>query len=323
MSDGRIFARALMLVSIAILLTGCAESSVVNESDSNPASESTVSAQRSIDEKLALTGNTVFIYPIPEALNKVLTREHQVGIDQLLRAYLKKRGFLLSETYAKAYSTLYVSADEYRPGLQQLDPEAEKFLENSGYTFPVDGGVVTETITSKRVVDGKTIVTHTTSKGSSHRLLVQWNINQYGQRPKRLFYFTLSSEKPLDTVWHDLTKALQDNLDSLKTLVPTEPTKMAGDPGCVPRFGFDDVHVVNGSGEFFKVTKVLPHSPAQKVGLRIGDIIEAIDSIPYNGEWQSKEPTETYEKKVVVPIKFNRNGKTIRSTIQAALMCSS
>lgn len=96
---------------------------------------------------------------------------------------------------------------------------------------------------------------------------------------------------------------------------------MAGEPGCLPRFGFDEARVMDDCQALYKITKVLPHSPAQKSGLRVGDIIEAIDSVPVE-TWNNEDLVEIYEKPTSVPIKVSRNGETLRRSIRAEVMCT-
>jgi|GEM_PF-3696027 len=311
--------KALVIILFTIWFSGCAEAPVSEENIPAKASPS-ISVDRQLDEKIALTGNTVYVYPISEALDKAFNQQHRTEIVALIKNYLKEHGFALSEKYAKGYSTLYISADEYKPGLQ-LDPEAQKFLKDVGYDNFSEGSTITETTETTQIINGNVVTKKTVSHGAPlHRLTIQWDINEYARRPKKWFNFTFASEKSLDVVWADLTKVVRESLDSLKIAPPSTPIKMAGDPGCLPRFGFDETRVVEGSKEFFKITKVPLHSPAQKAGLRVGDILEAIDSIPYSN-WHLKEPTDAYEKRVAVPIKFSRNGETKRSMIRAEVMC--
>jgi hypothetical protein len=259
---------------------------------------------REINEKLSLTGKVVYVSVYDEGdIGKVLNQNHIQEFAKSLKDYLVKKGFTVTDKYSKGYSALYIAGDEYRPG----DKNSK----------------VTETTSETTFVDGK-VVSNSQTVSTDHplnRITIQWDINAYGKRPAKWFSLTYTSTKSLDDTFSDVTKTFFVNLDSVLLASPPENTKMAGEPGCIPRFGYDERVVVEDGREIFKVTKVPVGSPAQKAGLHVGDIMDAIDSVPYTREWQTKPPKDVYEKRVSVPIKFTRNGETIRSQIQAKIMC--
>jgi predicted metalloprotease with PDZ domain len=95
-----------------------------------------------------------------------------------------------------------------------------------------------------------------------------------------------------------------------------------GLPGCMPRFGFEAETVLIENVPYKRVTSVPKKSPAAKAGLKEGDIILAIDSIPYmEFSTDFAKSLKVYEANVSVPIKYLRKTQEMRSNIKAQIMC--
>lgn len=115
-----------------------------------------------------------------------------------------------------------------------------------------------------------------------------------------------------------LLSAVAENFGRLDLKAPAENKKMAGAPGCMPRFGFIHKSVWR-NGYFYQAVKsVKPGSPAAKIGLKPEDLVLAVDSV---SDFSSAELDKSYESFTPVPIKFWRDGKTFRKTIRPVMMC--
>lgn len=120
------------------------------------------------------------------------------------------------------------------------------------------------------------------------------------------------------------------------------PAKDAELPGCYPSFGYrtmsapvepatlNDLNAAFEKKDFkfapaqqFIVIKVVAGGPAQKAGLKIGDELLAIDSVPYEkfDTQAAGEEAALYESKQPLPIKFKRAGKILRGSILPKIIC--
>jgi hypothetical protein len=117
-----------------------------------------------------------------------------------------------------------------------------------------------------------------------------------------------------------VTDSWIQDLENLKTLVKEK--KQAGLPGCTPRFGFEIETFWMEGVPYKRVTSVLPKSPAAKAGLKVEDVILAIEGIPYDEFARGNEKsTEIYNSKISVSIKFLRKTQEKTSKIRAQVMC--
>lgn len=145
----------------------------------------------------------------------------------------------------------------------------------------------------------------------------------YGQRPETLSWKRIRG--PANSV--DFAVGIEKVADSwIRDLAQVKPLikekKQAGPPGCTPRFGFEVETFSIENVPYKRVIEVLPKSPAQKAGIRVGDVILAIDSIPYaDFSRDSEKSDKVYDLKVAVPIKFLRKTQEMRSHIKPKVMC--
>jgi len=70
----------------------------------------------------------------------------------------------------------------------------------------------------------------------------------------------------------------------------------------------------------YSIYDVKPKSPAAKAGLRVGDVILAIDSRNYSESDKLITP-EVYESRLTVPVMLVRDGQSVRSNIAPQLDC--
>lgn len=113
-------------------------------------------------------------------------------------------------------------------------------------------------------------------------------------------------------------------------------------PSCYPSFGFqasllgsdsevgkaligsllgeDDPHP---AGDKYAVSFIVAKGPAEKAGLKVGDIIEAVDSLSYEkfAAADDRDHLAMYEEGKPVPLKFRRAGKLIRASMRPAMLC--
>jgi C-terminal processing protease CtpA/Prc len=153
-----------------------------------------------------------------------------------------------------------------------------------------------------------------------HRVYIGVIVNRYGKRPLAYGNVQWFCQKPMQEVWPEIMKRIEGDFAQLNLLAPKENEKMAGDPGCVPRFGFEDEPVKVDGQDYMRITKILPNSAAKAAGLREGDLLVAIDSQAVHA-FEELMPKSAYEKLEKVPVKYVRNGETLRTQIQAKIMC--
>jgi hypothetical protein len=282
-------------------LSACAEDEVRTVKPAAPA-PTAINVSAVTHPEVTPAGNTLFILPMDPA-EKTINKQHQRMVQDFLASYFRRQGFVVVDNLKEAYTSVYVGAGQYLPTIAGTKLIADEIEET--------------------VVENGKLISHEkfSSTTPANWLGVTMVANAYGQRPKAMFAVKVYSSYTLDNYWNEIMTAIKDKLDAQSFTVPKENTKMAGPPGCSPRFGFDDRYIVNGKNEFYKVTRVPKGSPGQKAGLKEGDVIEAVDSVPFV-EWSAgSDSSEAYTKMIPVPIKYTRNGKTIRGTIQARVMC--
>lgn len=171
---------------------------------------------------------------------------------------------------------------------------------------------------TSRYENGMWITKKTESEMVRKSFLLIWTTHEYGFRQKFAFNLSISTDQES---WDDfLPKAIlkaNDEFAALNMTAPKEDLKMAGDPGCQPRFGFE-AKLDQDDSQKYRVTEILPNSPAKISGLKVGDEIVAIDSIAYDNK---DFPDTVYQTKIPIPLKFVRNGKVIRSSILPKIVC--
>tara|TARA_B100001248_G_C27397154_1_gene466396 strand:- start:103 stop:984 length:882 start_codon:yes stop_codon:yes gene_type:complete len=141
---------------------------------------------------------------------------------------------------------------------------------------------------------------------------IQFDSNRYGKRPKTVSWLAIYSPAEEWTGFEDKIKdVVSDNFEYLMNDAPANNEAMKGDPACIPRFGYetDDSNI--------KIISILPNSPAEKAGLKVGDELIAIDSSPAAERVKDK----IYEELLSVPVKYKRNGKIKRTSFRPQIMC--
>ncbi len=177
-----------------------------------------------------------------------------------------------------------------------------------------DGSVLTATETHKMVMKEGAPVFETIQENSNQMVFqTQVQMNRHGRRPEVLGHVVFRSANEQWTGSEEqLVLMYKEQIVDLLPKAPLQNEKMKGDPGCILRFGFEEHKA--------KVTSVLKNSPAEKAGIKIGDLVESIDSVPHS--LSTIEKLEgAYAQNLKVPIKLMRNGKTIRSQIAADVVC--
>ena len=115
-------------------LGGCVEVPVAQDAPVGNGVAPSITVDRKIDEKLTLSGNTIYIYPISHGLSQVMNEAHQAELVRILKAYLRKQGFQIAQKYSKGFSTLYLSGDQYK-AVAKIDSETQQFLKEACYNL--------------------------------------------------------------------------------------------------------------------------------------------------------------------------------------------
>ena len=144
-------------------------------------------------------------------------------------------------------------------------------------------------------------------------LSLTWGLRRPHRRPVRWFQQTYAVRSPLDAVWDKFRAKIQENFEALEIAAPAAAPGITADPGCAPRFGFN-------SDEHGRVTAVVPGSPAQRAGVRAGDVIEAVDSRAPTFD-RPDVADDVYVNRVPVPLRLNRDGAIIRTSLRSENVC--
>jgi len=313
---------SILVLICGLFLTACAETPVKEEvvSATPPSNQLTVKVY-SFDQQLPLTGKTVHVFARPAEVGGVLNSAHLRELVEFLQSYFEYKDFVIADRFAKGYSTVSIGGDQHKPAFDSWgNPKVNEMMKALDGDVPKEGSTVH--VEETEVKDGKLVKrTVVTDKTVLNRLVLCLDVNAYGLRPRRKFYFMISSEAALDSKMTEIFHMVVDQLDTFKLKPPPINEKMKGDPGCIPRFGFETVKKADGGNHYYEIDEIIPKSAAQKIDLRVGDRIEAIDSLPY-GEWERKDTAEAYEKRFKLPVKIVRKGEVLRKTIQAEIMCN-
>lgn len=313
----------ILATLIAIGLTGCAGSNVrpsalsPSQGDGAPSSvweewknpEPTISGRRFFidtsprgnvptdDQSLALIRET------SAALKKVAQEK---GYEEA--AGRRKANLHISLVYREISELEHLTGAEF-PIFKERAERGEKFSSSSS-TFVFD-----------KKVEGSQFDQDSLNR-KIYFLTVQADSQTYGKRPLYIAMVNAYSSHPF---YKHSAATLAEVGKRLQNLIPQAPEKntpMAGDPGCLLRFGFLDKRVPQDGKFVYFVTKVSPNSAASRAKMKVGDEIEAIDSHPYSWEksTQSKFEAEAYSG-AKVPMRLRRGKDTIRTDITPSILC--
>lgn len=230
------------------------------------------------------TGDRVYLFD--DGIEKFVGSKYKKKIRDLIESKLKLKGFKFVKKRVDSHLSIYLTAKKQNHGIS-----------------------VTQTI--KHIVDGKVIRNNKKhSDGTEETFTITLFINDYGKRPLTSSWLSIDSPKgKLDKYKKKLLFSIESEFDSLFLKAPKTNKVMNGEPGCTPRFGFERNNK--------RITRVIPESPAEKAGFKVGDIILSIDSEPVANEISS----HVYESRIKVPVKLSREKKIIRTEIQSAIIC--
>ena len=269
------------------------EAPVIENSDSKD--KNPVVFRRSpINSAESLSGKRFFV---EFERSKTLSGSEMSKIKKRIEKEMIGLGFERAKSLRKAHVGLHIgsgysttSEEEFAGRLKKLDHALKTFLNQ----IPEDDG---------NLKDGP--------PGNAN-MFISVQGYHYGKRPRTLSWIEFISP---EREWTQFEKQLQERLGEqfkfLMVKAPKKNTAMKGDPYCLPRFGYE----LDEDREVIK--EILPDSPAKKSGLRVGDEIIAIDSVPANFETSP----EVYENFITVPVKIRRNGKIVRTSIKPAVIC--
>ena len=184
------------------------------------------------------------------------------------------------------------------PRTAALIDQLKAALTKKGFTVTADGATSELTVGSF-------------DQGKRRGLVLEWGLRRANHRPRRWFRQVFTVGEAFDAVWPKLVNSVGAALTALELPIRADPSQVANT--CAPRFGF----TADGRGV---VTLVIVGSPAARAGLRAGDVIEGLDSRPLAPDRPDVD-AEVYEKRVVVPLKFNRAGVIQRAQIRPELVC--
>lgn len=297
------------LLLTLLFMVSCASAPIEDQITSDEKQDDILTSRIQKSERKDLTGNLVFI----NLDRKKLYSEVGADLTNLFiiqtREYLTKNGFKEIRKSSKAHLVVHIVH--------------ERFVFEKGRYVPL-------TKENKNLSSGPEIIQTVTtySKGETstrreiispyfQRLSIVPVVQEYGKRhaPLDFLGFSFRGEN-----WNDvsdqLTSLLTSKMKGLNLHAPETNMKMAGDPGCLPRFGFDF------DEETTTVNHIQPNSPAEAIGMKVGDVILAIDSQPYSDYNKRPDLEEQYSKGIEVPIKFRRKDQILRKNIKSKIMCN-
>lgn len=227
-----------------------------------------------------------------------LSKETVKKIADVVRKHMKELGYTEVPHRRKSYLTISIVTDVKSNIPQEL---ADKGLSKDS---------VIKTTTS-HYENGKLTTTDEKQNAETARFAIGGQINRYGKRPELMNKLWLNSPAATWTAYEkELPEIVDQSWVGMFPPAPKENEKMQGDPGCLPRFGFDENELM--------IINVVKNSPAADAGMKVGDLIVALDSEkPKSNNYRE----ELYIQRTKVPVKLKRGDKIIRTNIQARLMC--
>ncbi len=176
-----------------------------------------------------------------------------------------------------------------------------------------DDDVTSVKTTTSRIENGKVVSQFSTDAKRLARFTLAVFTNTYGKRFTEVSRLFLKAPEAEWNGFEDqLLFSIERDFHGLIKAAPQVNQKMAGDPGCMPRFGYFSDRITE------KVIKVSKKSPADRAGIRVGDQILAIDSLPPN---EGLKSNQLYEDAVNVPVKFKRGDQILRAKMKPELIC--
>lgn len=151
-----------------------------------------------------------------------------------------------------------------------------------------------------------------------NRYAVAVFVTQYNERPKELVRVWSETQKAWADVSDELVEQIEWQFNQIPIGKSPKSNPAAGDPGCMPRFGFEAEPIMSDGKTVYRVWYVGAKSPAAKAGMKVGDTIISFNSLEYSTASVSEE---IYKKNIPVPIELQRAETIIRATIKANLYC--
>ena len=274
---------------LLLVFVGCA----TNQPDATPeqsASHQVDVTWTQIKPDTVIPGN---IYNFDDSENKYsIDAQTLEKVKTIVRKKMAELGYQEVKTLRKAYVSVFIVADW------------EKLADDNASSVET---------TETRMQNGKIVSQFTTKAKRLARFTIAMFTNSYGKRSSEVSRLFLKVPAEEWRGYEDqLLSSIERDFHGIMKAAPSSNQKMAGDPGCMPRFGYIS------DRETEKVTKIWRKSPAERAGIKVGDQILAIDSMPIN---QSVEDNKMYEDGEKVPVKYKRGDKILRAQMQAALMC--
>lgn len=257
-------------------------------------------------EAFTLTGRNVYVDLQRLLSEDCFSKSELEEIKKEVSAYLAKQGFTVVNQARKAHSDLALLCDE----------DSIVKSEGSAGSGPIE---TTEIKSSFKNGKYETETRKFYSGSGWKRFGFGWTIHEYGRREKTAFTLAVRTDKDKwERLKPEIRKRAREELSALNLRPPADNQKMAGDPACQPRMGFDAPPQSKEGKIIYVVSEVLPGSPALVAGMRVGDTVLAIDSVEYSF---NSVHDSVYEEKITVPLKLLRNGKIVRSSITSKVMC--
>ncbi|RZA06475.1 MAG: hypothetical protein EOP11_10300 [Proteobacteria bacterium] len=312
----------LALASVLLILAGCATPSPTTDVAGKGAPLRFEETFQGGEGLKSASGNRYFLSRDPslEAVSGGFLPA-LIELENALKKRLKAAGYLPTKNEDSAHLRIVLSGRK-----DTFGPEGYRFRQRdnlAGSAGPIE-------------ISGSTIIT------------VGFFVleHKHGMRPKVL---TSASSRGALESFND-PKLYRDSFARIlnKFFLPKASSSSARSlPGCFPSFGFqteeakgeansaelatsDEDQFQNffrqsASPLIYKVSKIVANGPAAKAGLKVGDIVEAIDSVPYEtiqrdglGKYDSM-----YDSRAGVPIKFRRGEEVRRSTLASKILCYS
>lgn len=292
------------LLAMVLLLFSCATDRPENKIQTQPLIQSKLQEGAS----KPLTGNLFFINVDKKKLDNELSKDLADFVVKSTEQFFTEKGFKSVTNSSKAHLIVHLLHDRFIFDQGRFIPWTKEHEGLSPQTI---------TKTTATIRNGKIQKKNREIISSFfQRLAIAPVVQEYGKRQVTLDVIVFEYRgKDWTKVKDELTSSFMKELAMLQIDPPAENLKTPGDPGCLPRFGFDLVE------ETATVRKVQANSPASKAGIRIGDVILAVDSQSYKDYDQRPDLDEVYEKSIEVPIKFKRGEKIFRRSIKSKILC--